>query len=180
MVVYLHKFIDTFKLRDGSTSSNLAEVDSGGRVSTNLFASPDGGTTILRVRCDTEGNLSTTGNLVITGAVSNFLFDYSIAGLTTDTVTMLTVPASKFYVITDYGVTSIDYAGVEMTLVNDTGSGDTDVLRDKQTGTEYMARRTFSGGLIFTAGTVIKIKVTNTQATPSSYDFYMTGKELDA
>ncbi len=179
MVVYLQKLSDTVKLRDGVTASNLAEVDSGGRVSTNLWATPDGGTTIVRVKCDSEGNISTTNNLVVTSIVSAFNQGYTIAASTTDTVTMLTVPADKNYIITDYGVTSINYAGVEMTLVQDTGGGDTDVLRDKQTGTEYMARRTFTEGLVFAANTVIKIKVSNPELSISEYDFYMTGREVD-
>jgi len=179
MVVFLQKLSDTVKLRDGSVSSQLAEVDVGGRVSTNLFATPDSGTTIVQVKCDAAGNISTTNNLVVTSIVSAFNQGYTIAATTTDTVTMLTVPAGKSYVITDYGVTSVDYAGVSMTLVQDTGGGDTDVLRDQQTGTEFMARRSFTEGLVFTAGTVIKLKVTNTQVSISEFDFYMAGREVD-
>ena len=179
MVVYLQKFSDTFKLRDGSTSSQLASVDSGGRVSSNLYATSDGGTTIVPVRCDQDGNIATTGSLIITGAVSSFLSGETIAASTTTSFTMLTVPAGKKYIITDYGVTSINYAGVAMTLVKNEGAGDVDVLRDKQTSTEYMAERTFNGGLIFSSGTIIKIKITNSQASISEYDLYMTGKEVD-
>ena len=180
MVIYFVKPTDTVKLRDGTTASNLAEVDTGGRVSTNLYATPDSGVTILPVKCDAEGNLSTTGSLVIVGAVSNFRFAETIAASATTTFLMLTVPAGKKYIITDYGVTSIDYAGVSMTLVQDTGGGDTDVLRDKQTATEFMARRTFNGGLIFPAGSTISIKITNDLASISTFDLYMTGKEVDA
>lgn len=179
MVVYLQKFTENVRLKDATVDANLAEVDVGGRISTNLYATSDGGSTIIPVKCDSEGNISTTGSLIITGAVSSFLFGETIAATTTTTFTLLTVPAGKNYIISDYGVTSINYAGVEMTLVKNEGGGDIEVLRDKQTGTEFMARRTFNGGLIFSAGTIIKIKVANPQASTSEYDLYMTGKEVD-
>lgn len=180
MVVYLTKPTDTIKLRDGTTASNLTSVDSSGRLSVKIYATPDGGTTILPVKSDVDGNISVTNTVVVTNIISNFLPAQTIPASSTTTFDLLTVPAGKRYVITDYGVTSIDYAGVGMTLVQDTGSGDEDVLRDKQTGTEYMARRTFSEGLVFEEGTVIKIKVSNPQLTTSEYDLYMSGREVSA
>ena len=63
--------------------------------------------------------------------------------------------------------------------MQDTGGGDSDVLRDKQTGTEYMIQRKFTEGLVFAAGTLIRLKITNTQASVSEYDLYMVGREVD-
>lgn len=179
MVVYLTKPTDTIKLRDGVTAANLTSVDSSGRLSTKIFATPDGGTTITAIKCDTAGNLTTANTVVVTDIISNFLPAETILAGATDTFTMFTVPVGKKYVITDYGITSIDYAGPSLTLVQDTGGGDEDVLRDKQTATEYMIQRTFTEGLVFDAGTVIKLKITNPQGTASEYDLYMTGREVD-
>jgi hypothetical protein len=179
VVVYLTKPTDTIKLRDGVNASNLTSVDSSGRLSTKIFATPDGGTTNTPVACDVNGNILTANTVVVTDILSNFLPAETIPAGNTSTFTMFTVPVGKKYVITDYGVTSIDYAGVAMTLVQDTGSGDEDVLRDKQTATEYMIQRKFTEGLVFSAGTVIKLKITNPQGTASEYDLYMTGREVD-
>ena len=170
-------YIGAVELKDADTDDR-AHVDTGGRVFTKLFASPDGGTTIIPVKCDAQGRIGTISAVLALNPVSIFFYDQTIGtGLYSD-FTIGAVGAGKKWIMTDWGVTSADYAGPTASIFKTNGGIDTFLLREKVTATDFQIRRSWTNGAIFDEGDTIKIRVYNDSAVnPAHYDVYMLGYE---
>ena len=85
--------IGAVEIKDGD-SDNRAEVTSNGQLLTNIYASPDDGTSFLPVKCDNDGRLSGELPRPKEGFIENN--------------TVITVPASTLTTIINYVHTGDD------------------------------------------------------------------------
>ena len=145
---------------------------------THVFGYP--GATILPVKCDNTGRIAAISAVLALNPVSVFYYDQIIAAGTYADYTIGTVGTGRKWIMTDWGVTSIDYAGPTATIFKTVGGSNVFLMREKVTATEFQVRRSWTNGAIFEEGAEIKIRVFNDSVVnPAHFDVYMLGYEAE-
>lgn len=140
----------------------------------NIYASPDSGSTFLPVKSDSEGRIALISSLEVANAVSVFLPNQSLGSAETGSFSFGSPDIGSNWVIRDIGLVSETYADVEVKI----NVGGSFLHMIKTTATQYEAIRNFNGGLIVNGGSIIDLEVTNPLGVTASYHPYLTGDEV--